>query len=306
MELSDASNQILTRLLEARTGQQLSIGRHWRIASMLGGLMRKRGIASLDELIAMLAQPHGKALADQVVDALLNNETYFFRDKLPFDLIGQQLLPELARRNAATRRITMWSAGCSTGQEALSLAMLLAQQPAQWENWTFEILATDVSASVIQTARQGCFSQFEIQRGLGAMQMIEWFDETPNGWQAKSALLDRIGFQVHNVLEPLPVAKQFDIVLCRNVLLYFGDAMRRKAFDRLANALAPDGWLLLGAGETVVGQTDRLQPDAGCIGVYRHADEPAAKPVPSRSERSADLAREAGRQAARQARSRSA
>lgn len=284
MELSEASNQILTRLLEARTGQQLSVGRRWRIASVLNGLMRERGIANLDTLIAMLAEPNGRALADQIIDALLNNETYFFRDKLPFDLISQQILPELAQRNAASRRITIWSAGCSTGQEALSLAMLFADRPVQWKDWTIDILATDVSASVVRAARQGCYSQFEIQRGLGVLQMIEWFDETPQGWQVKSELLSNIRFQVHNVLNLPPAEARFDIVLCRNVLLYFDLANRTRAFERLASAMTPGGYLLLGAGETVVGQTQSLLPDPACVGTYRHTNEISTNPRASRSQ----------------------
>jgi chemotaxis protein methyltransferase CheR len=267
--LSEASIQVLTRLLEARTGQHMAVSRHWRMASVLSGLLRECGASDLDQLIGMLASPTERALADRVVEALLNNETYFFRDRVPFDLIDQHLLPELAQRNATTRRISIWSAGCSTGQEALSLAMLLADRPAQWANWKIDILATDVSASMIAAARKGCYSQFEIQRGLGMMQMVNWFDETLDGWQAKSNLLSNIRFQVHNLLNPLLGMNQFDIILCRNVLLYFNAANRTRAFERLAASLAPGGSVLLGAGETVVGQTGCLEPDPACIGIYR-------------------------------------
>jgi chemotaxis protein methyltransferase CheR len=281
VQLSDASIQVLSRLLEARTGQHMAVSRHWRMASVLAALLRDRQADNLDQLVAMLASPSERALADKVVEALLNNETYFFRDRVPFDLIEQNVLPALAERNAANRRITIWSAGCSTGQEALSLAMMFADRPAQWGNWTIDILATDVSAHMIEVARRGCFSQFEIQRGLSMMQTISWFDETPDGWQAKPELLGKIRFQVHNLLNPLLGRHQFDIILCRNVLLYFNAANRARAFERLAGSLGPEGALLLGAGETVVGQTDRLEPDPAGIGLYRHAVAAARSTQPA-------------------------
>lgn len=271
MELNEISNRILAEMLEKRTGQELSINRRWRIASALSGLLRDRGITNIDQLIAMLTLPHEKNLSKEVVESLLNNETYFFRDRAPFDLLLQQALPELARRRATTRRLSIWSAGCSSGQEVLSLAMLFAEQESRWAGWTIDILGTDVSDSVLETARKGCYTQFEIQRGLGVARMMKWFEDTPEGWRANEKLRRMVRFQTHNILDPAPMVFSFDIVLCRNVLLYFDGTNRTSAFDRLAAAMAPDGWLMLGAGETVLGQTDRLVPDSAFSGLYRQA-----------------------------------
>ncbi|WP_336511967.1 protein-glutamate O-methyltransferase CheR [Sphingomonas arenae] len=271
MEISDSSCRILAGLLEARTGQQLTMSRRWRLETALSGILRERAISSIDELITILVMGREPSLATRVVEALLNNETYFFRDRLPFDLLTQQALPALAQRRAKTRRIRVWSAGCSTGQEAYSLAMLFAEQPQKWAGWTIDILGTDVSASVIDRARAGAYTQFEVQRGLGIQQMIKWFEESAEGWRAVEALRRTVRFQVHNLLEPPPHPGEFDIVLCRNVLLYLNETTRAKAFDRLAAALAPDGWLMLGAGETVIGQTNRLEADREKRGLYRHA-----------------------------------
>jgi chemotaxis protein methyltransferase CheR len=208
-------------------------------------------------------------LATQVVEALLNNETYFFRDRAPFDLLARHALPELAKRREKTKRIRIWSAGCSTGQEVYSLAMLFAEEPAAWHGWTVDILGSDVSSTCIDRARHGAYSQFEVQRGLAIGQMIKWFEECADGWRAVETLRKPVRFQVHNLLEPPPHPGGFDIVLCRNVLLYLSPDKKALAFERLAAALAEDGWLMLGAGETVIGQSSKLGADVKARGLYR-------------------------------------
>ena len=273
MQVSDSSSRILAGLLEARTGQQLTMNRRWRIETALASLLRERGIATLDELITILVMGREPGLSNQVVEALLNNETYFFRDRTPFDLLSRHALPLLAKRREATKRIRIWSAGCSTGQEAYSLAMLFAEQPADWAGWTIDILGTDVSSAVIDRARKGCYSQFEVQRGLAIGQTIKWFEEAEEGWRTVESLRRPVRFQVHNILEQPPHPGQFDIVLCRNVLLYLCAEKRGLAFERLASSLAEDGWLMLGAGETVIGQTDRLTADKQARGLYRLVGE---------------------------------
>jgi len=269
MQVSDSSSRILAGLLEARTGQQLTMNRRWRIETALGALLRDRGIATLDELITILVMGREPGLSNQVVEALLNNETYFFRDRAPFDLLSRHALPELARKRHSSRKIRIWSAGCSTGQEVYSLAMLFAENAAQWRGWTVDVLGSDVSSAVVERARSGVYTQFEVQRGLGINQTIRWFEECDDGWRAVEELRKSIRFQVHNLLEPPPHPGGFDIVLCRNVLLYLTPEKRRLAFDRLASALTPDGWLMLGAGETVIGQTDRFGADIQARGLYR-------------------------------------
>ena len=271
MQVSDSSSRILAGLLEARTGQQLTMSRRWRIETALAALLRERGIPTLDELITILVMGREPSLATQVIEALLNNETYFFRDRAPFDLLARAALPKLAQRRAQAKRLTIWSAGCSTGQEAYSLAMLFAEDPIKWSGWTIDILGTDVSETVVRRAREGMYSQFEVQRGLGINQMIRWFEETDNGWRAVEPLRRTIRFQVQNLLEQPPHPGTFDIILCRNVLLYLNQERRGLVFDRLADAMAPDGWLMLGAGETVIGQTRRFEADSEARGLYRRS-----------------------------------
>ena len=269
MQISDSSSRILAGLLEARTGQQLTMSRRWRIETALSALLRERGIATLDELITILVMGKEPSLSQRVVEALLNNETYFFRDRAPFDVLQRYALPELAKRRQKSKRLRIWSAGCSTGQEVYSLAMLFAEQPDDWRGWTVDILGTDVSTGCIDRARAGSYSQFEVQRGLGINQMIKWFEEVGDGWRAVEPLRKPVRFQVHNILEPSPHPGDFDIVLCRNVLLYLSPEKKTLAFERLAGAMSEDGWLMLGAGETVIGQTGKLGSDVNARGLYR-------------------------------------
>ena len=269
MQISDSSSRILAGLLEARTGQQLTMSRRWRIETALSSLLREREIATLDELITILVMGKEPSLSQKVVEALLNNETYFFRDRAPFDVLQRYALPELAKRRQKSKRLRIWSAGCSTGQEVYSLAMLFAEQPADWLGWTIDILGTDVSTGCVDRARAGSYSQFEVQRGLGINQMIKWFEETADGWRAVEPLRKPVRFQVHNILEPSPHPGDFDIVLCRNVLLYLSPEKKTLAFERIAGAMAEDGWLMLGAGETVIGQTGKLGSDVNARGLYR-------------------------------------
>ena len=266
MDVSEASFQIIADLLEARTGQHLTESRRWRVNSALAGIFRQHGITNIDQLVCLLAAPPGGPespdLSQEVVEALLNNETYFFRDKPTFDQLPGEILPELHQRRRDARRLSIWSAGCSTGQEVYSLAMLFTEQAERWQGWTIDILGTDVSHRAINAARSGCYSQFEVQRGLGVTQMLRHFDETPRGWQVRDDVRRMVRFSQHNMLGPYPGRIPFDLVLCRNVLLYFDRSTRVEAFSRLAGAVMPDGFLMLGAGETVVGQTDRFVPTA--------------------------------------------
>jgi chemotaxis protein methyltransferase CheR len=278
VEISDSSRRILASLLEARTGQQLASNRRWRIDTALASILRARGFDSVDELVSRLVAGKDSSLTEQVIEALLNNETYFFRDRLPFDLLLGVPLKRLEQARAREKRLSIWCAGCSTGQEAYSLAMSFADEAARWQGWTIDIVGTDLSRSAIERARLGVYSQFEVQRGLPVVQMIKWFDELGGGdWGISPKLLQRVRFDVRNLIEPPPHPGRFDIILCRNVLLYFAPEVRRLAFARLADACQSDGTLMLGAGETVIGQTDRFVSDPDCRGLYLPAPVPIAQ-----------------------------
>jgi chemotaxis protein methyltransferase CheR len=270
VELTPLAARSLAGLLEQHTGQQLISTRRWRIETALQPVMRAHNIASLD-ILAGLAQQPGSPLREAVVEALLNHETSFYRDIAVFDALGDEVLPALVRARMPgnpIKRLRLWSAGCSTGQEAYSLAFLLSNQEERWRDWAIDILGTDVSPQTITQARNGLYSQFEVQRGLPIGELIARFEQDGETWRIKPALRARTSFRVHNLLEP-PPSGRFDVILCRNVLLYFSAERRRAVLDRLASAIAPDGVLILGAGETVLGQTDAFTPDLQYRGVYR-------------------------------------
>ena len=286
MEASPASLQIIADLLAQHTGQQLTESRRWRVATALSGVFRELGISNVDQLVCLLDGKRNRlernALERRIVEALLNNETYFFRDKPTFDQLPETVLRELAARRGSSRRLSIWCAGCSTGQEAYSIAMMIADSPERWSGWTVDILGTDISGRVIEAARTGLYSQFEVQRGLGVIEMLRHFDETRNGWQIKPSTRRIARFEQHNVLSDPPSLQRFDLVLCRNVLLYFDPATREIAFNRLASAMASDGVLMLGAGETVVGQTSAFQPCQGRMSLYELRASNVANATPRR------------------------
>jgi len=278
MEISDSSRRILASLLEARTGQQLAMNRRWRIDTALASILRARGFTNVDQLVSRLVSGRDADLSEQVIEALLNNETYFFRDRLPFDLLLGGPVKRLEQARVREKKLSIWCAGCSTGQEAYSLAMSFADEAQRWRGWTIEIVGTDLSRSAIERARKGVYSQFEVQRGLPVVQMIKWFEELGGGdWGISPKLLQQVRFEVLGLIEPPPHPGKFDIILCRNVLLYFTPEVRRLAFARLADACKPDGTLMLGAGETVIGQTDRFVSDPECRGLYLPAPDRMAR-----------------------------
>jgi chemotaxis protein methyltransferase CheR len=280
LEISASSRRILASLLESRTGQQLGLGRRWRMDAALAPLLRDGGFDSVDQLVTRLASGLAPALTERVIEALLNNETFFYRDRLPFDLLFDGPLKRLETARAAEKKLSIWSVGCSTGQELYSIAMSLAEHELRWRGWTIELVGTDISRSAIARAREGRYSQFEVQRGLPVTQMIRWFTDKGSGqWQVSDRLRDMVRFEVRTISDRPPRPGKFDIILCRNVLLYFAESMRRLAFSRLADSIALDGSLMLGAGETVIGQTDRFVSDSTCRGLYVPAAAAAAAPA---------------------------
>lgn len=259
----------LAGLLEARTGQQLQTARLWRLDMALQPLIRETGCRTADQLVGRIVAGGDDALAERVIGSLLNHETSFYRDQASFALFESKGLARLRRDRAAQRSLRLWCAGCSTGQEVYSIAMMFAAEPERWAGWRIEILGTDVSAGTIAQAEQGRYSQFEIQRGLPVARMLRWFEKEGDGWRAVPALRHMVRFRTHSLLDEAPAPGRFDAIFCRNVLLYFATPVRRQVFDRLSTAIAPDGLLMLGAGETVLGNSEAFVSDFECRGLYR-------------------------------------
>ncbi len=272
---SSGAMNVIAALLESRTGQQIDAGRAWRIETALKPVLRARGIDTLDELVKRVLDGRAPELAEEVVDALLNQESFFFRDAQVFDMVADAAA-RFGRDNPG-RRVRIWSAGCSTGQEPLSLAMLFSEA-AERDHLPFpDIVATDVSEAALARARDGRYSQFEIQRGLPVRRMMLWFDTDGADWVARPELVRQVQFRRQNLVSDPPPIGRFDIVLCRNVLLYLAPAVRRQVFDTFARVIRPGGLLVLGAGETVIGQTDAFRPSGDFRGLYEATGRPIAE-----------------------------
>lgn len=267
------AHKALSSLLESRTGQTLLANRHWRIDMALKPIMRQNSIPDLDTLIALIEIDADPKLTLACVEAMVNNETCFFRDQANFALLTGPVLDTLREQRMATKRLRIWSAACSTGQEPYSLAMTFAENPEKWRGWTIQIMATDVSTSALAQARSGRYSQFEIQRGLPVMQMLRYFEQQGEEWVAKDNLRRMVTFAEHNMLESARHFGGFDVVLCRNMLMYLCDDKRSQVLDGIAPLLANDGILMLGAAETVIGQTQRFKASQEFRGFY----EPVAR-----------------------------
>lgn len=271
MELSPLAIRVFSELLEAHTGQQLADNRLWRVETALQPLLRIHEIDSLEKLATMVAARRNPVLGEAVAEALLNHESFFFRDPPAFNQIVEVISGPLRDARMSERRLRIWSAGCSTGQEVYSLAIGFAENEQLWNGWTIEIMGTDVSSTAISRAKSGIYSQFEIQRGLPVRQMLRWFDSRDEDWHAVPDLRRKVTFQVHSLLDRPPTVAPFDVILCRNVLLYFSQTVRTGVFERLRSCIASDGVLMLGAGETVLGQTRLFESNAQARGLYRPA-----------------------------------
>ncbi|WOE76459.1 CheR family methyltransferase [Alterisphingorhabdus coralli] len=261
--------RILAALLEARTGQIMAPNRFWRIETSLKPVLRHHNIPDLDALAAVISKVECEPLVQDVVEAMLNNESSFFRDAALFVTLQREVIDHIAKQKAKTRHLRIWSAGCATGQEPYSLAMLFAEEPERWHGWTIEIVASDISQSAIGKAESGVYSQFEIQRGLSAQRMLRHFQQTGSDWELRPDIRERVAFSRSNLLKHAPHRAPFDLLLCRNVLMYFSPEARHRAYARLASSISDDGVLVLGAAETVIGHDTQFRVSARFRGCYR-------------------------------------
>ena len=238
------------RQLAALTGIVLGPDQQYLAESRLAPVMRVHGVADLAELTWMIERRENDALVREAMDAMTTNETSFFRDHAPFDEFRERILPELIAARARERRLRIWCAACSTGQEAYSIAMTLDHAARALRGWNVEILATDLSYSTIVAARKGVYSQFEIQRGLSTSRMLRYFHRHEEHWRVNEHLRASIGFREFNLLDDFDGLGKFDVVFCRNALLYFEPEAKLDVLSRLAKSIADDGYLFLGSAES--------------------------------------------------------
>jgi chemotaxis protein methyltransferase CheR len=269
--------EFLRKLLKERSGLDLSADKQYLVESRLIPLARKAGLPGIAELVQKL-KGGTDALTGEVVEAMTTNETFFFRDKVPFDHLRQTILPEALQARASRRALRIWCAASSTGQEPYSIAMCLKEIGSMFAGWRIEILATDLSQGVLEKSKAGIFSQFEVQRGLPIQMLVKHFAQTGELWQLNADIRAMVQHRQLNLLQDFSHLGTFDVIFCRNVLIYFDQDTKANIFNRLAKVLEPDGFLLLGAAETVVGLTDAFKPYPERRGLYRPSTSPASRP----------------------------
>jgi chemotaxis protein methyltransferase CheR len=268
----------LRKLLKERSGLVLAAEKQYLAESRLLPLVRKHGMTTLAELIAKLKEAQSAALTSEVVDAMTTNETFFFRDKIPFEHFRDTMMPALLQSRGRDKRIRIWCTAASTGQEPYSLAMTLHGMGAQLAGFKIQIVATDICTPVVEKAKAGIYTQFEVQRGLPIHMLVKYFSREGERWQITPELRDMVQFRTLNLLNDFSPLGGFDVVFCRNVLIYFDQPTKISVLDRLARQTAPDGFLMLGAAETVVGLTEAFKPVADKRGLYAPAPPPQPKP----------------------------
>ena len=260
--------EYLRKLLKDQSGLDLSADKQYLIESRLVPLSRKCGLSGIAELVQKMKSGSASIVA-QVVEAMTTNETFFFRDKVPFDHFRDTVMPEILQARSARKGIRIWCAAGSTGQEPYSLAMCLKEMGAALSGWRVEIVATDLSQEVLEKSKSGIYSQFEVQRGLPIQLLVKYFKQNGELWQISPEIRAMIQHRQLNLLHDFSQLGAFDVIFCRNVLIYFDQDTKVNIFGRLAKAMEPDGFLVLGAAETVVGLTDVFKTFPDKRGLYR-------------------------------------
>ena len=260
--------EFLRKLLRERSGLDLSADKQYLVESRLIPLARRGGLNGIAELVHKI-KSGSDALTSEGVEAMTTNETFFFRDKIPYDNLREAVLPALLQARASRRSLRIWSAASSTGQEPYSIAMCLKEYGAALAGWRIEILATDLSLAVLEKSRAGIFSQFEVQRGLPIQMLMKYFTQVGDLWQLNADIRGMVQHRQLNLLQDFSHLGTFDVIFCRNVMIYFDQDTKAGIFERFTKIIEPDGVLALGAAESVVGISDAFKPYPERRGLYR-------------------------------------
>ena len=264
--------ELLSTLLKQRSGLVLTKDKAYLLETRLMPVARKYNLANLDQICDAVRTRQDSAMIADITDVMMSCGTHFFRDKKPFDLFSTKVLPRLRAARADTKKIRLWCAACSSGQEPYSLAMLIKEAQETLGGWQIEILATDLSEGILAKAKAGIHSQFEVQRGLPIRMLIKYFRQNGDKWHMDSGIRSMVDFKPFNLLEHPRALGQFDVILCRNVLTYFDQPTKAKTLSHMSDVLAKDGILYLGLSETVRGVSEEFKPVPDMRGLYQHAD----------------------------------
>jgi len=263
--------QFLIDVLKQRSGLVLSPDKGYLIESRLLPIARDNGLDNIEDLVVKVRQTKDENLLVAITEAMTTNESFFFRDEKPFTIFREQTLPHLMETRGPKKHLRIWCAAASTGQEPYSLAMILKEEAAKLAGWRIEILGTDLSVDVLEKSQVGLYSQFEVQRGLPIQMLMKYFDQVNEQWQIDQDIRGMVKYQQFNLLDDFRTFGQFDVIFCRNVLIYFDQETKCDILGRMSRQLAPDGSLFLGGAETVLGITEAFKPMPGLRGVYGQA-----------------------------------
>lgn len=266
----------VSQFFKDRSGLVLTREKAYLLESRLMPVARKKGFKSLDELIAAMRFGRDAALLREVTEAMTINESFFFRDIKPFDLFRNTVLPKFLQARAAKKTLRIWCAACSSGQEPYSLAMILREEAAKLAGWRVEITGTDISSEMVAKAKAGLYSQFEVQRGLPIQMLVKYFKKEGDLWQIDASLRAMIRYREYNLLHDLKALGGFDVVYCRNVLIYFDNATKAKVLGQIRSLMPDDGVLFLGGAETVLGISEQFKPIPDLRGLYMPVERTTA------------------------------
>jgi chemotaxis protein methyltransferase CheR len=276
--MNTADFEFLASILKQRSGLVLSPEKAYLLESRLMPVARKFGFAGLPELIVSVRKERPEDLLRDITEAMTTNESLFFRDMKPFDQFRNLVIPQLAEARGSTKKIRIWSAAASSGQEPYSIAIILSEMESLLAGWDLEIVATDISVEMLNRARSGLYTQFEVQRGLPIATLVKYFKQVGEKWRLDANVRSMVKFKEFNLLDDPSPLGTFDIVFCRNVLIYFDQQTKSEVLARIANSMPKDGVLYLGGAETVLGITENFVPITGHRGMYAVAGgEPALK-----------------------------
>jgi chemotaxis protein methyltransferase CheR len=267
MQILPENYRFLQEHVHAQVGIVLEDDKHYLFESRLAPILKQHGLGSINDLCVLLRNKRDVALGHQVGEAMTTNETYFFRDPAQYEAIRSVLLPKLKEERADTRKLRFWSAASSTGQEAYTLAMLLLENGFQ--DWNIHILGTDFSEKVVERARCGIYQQIEVNRGLPAALLVKYFRRTGLDWQLSEQVRKMVRFETIDLRQTMRTLGPFDLVFCRNVMIYFDNETKHKIMKEIHSTLFRNGWLLLGGAETAISLEERFDRQAvGTVSVY--------------------------------------
>ena len=264
----------VAKMLKDRSGLIITRDKAYLLESRLTPVSRKRGFKGLDDLVASL-RTASEDLLREVTEAMTTNESFFFRDIKPFDQFKALVMPHILATRSARKTLRIWSAASSSGQEAYSLAMILKEEGPKFAGWKIEIVGTDISTEMLEKAKAGLYSQFEVQRGLPIQYLVKYFKKNNEMWQIDPAIRGMVQYREYNLLHDLKPLGQFDVVFCRNVLIYFDQPTKTRVLENVSRLMPDDGFLYLGGAETVLGISDKFKPIPEQRGVYSTTRAPA-------------------------------